>query len=120
MTDLAQPQIEELRADLRALAAELRDQIESAREGARPVDLDEPIGRLSRMDAIQQQNMLQANRRSAQQRLAQVETAARRIDQEQYGECVACGEEVGFARLKARPETPFCVACQTSRESSRG
>lgn len=119
MADLDQAQLAELRADLQALAGKLRALIESVREAAKPVDLDEPIGRLSRMDAIQEQNMLQANRRAAQQRLAHAEAALRRFEQAEYGECMECGEDVGFARLKARPETPFCIACQSSREARR-
>ncbi|MBW2384723.1 MAG: TraR/DksA C4-type zinc finger protein [Deltaproteobacteria bacterium] len=119
MADLDQAQLALLRADLQALAGKLRALIESVREAAKPVDLDEPIGRLSRMDAIQEQNMLQANRRAAQQRLAHAEAALRRFEQAEYGECMECGEDVGFARLKARPETPFCIACQSSREAPR-
>lgn len=119
MSDLTSAQRQDLEQDLRNLEADLRSQIESARDGAKPVDLDEPIGRLSRMDAIQQQSIVQANLRAAQQRLALVGTALRRFAQDEYGECVACGEPVGIARLKARPETPFCLACQTSREASR-
>jgi DnaK suppressor protein len=119
MSGLDQAQRLELRADLEALVGELRALIESVREGAKPVDLDQPIGRVSRMDAIQQQSMLKANRGAAQQRAAQAEAALRRLDEGEYGECVACGEDVGFARLKARPEAPFCVACQSSREGAR-
>ncbi len=117
--DLDQAQLAELRADLQALGGKLRALIESVREAVKPVDLDEPIGRLSRMDAIQEQNMLQANRRAAQQRLAHAEAALRRFEEAEYGECMECGEDVGFARLKARPETPFCIACQSRREAPR-
>jgi len=119
MADLDAAQRSELRAALDALVEELRVLIELARQGASPVDLDEPIGRVSRMDAIQQQSMVQANRRAAQQRLAHAEAALRRLEQDTYGECVGCGEDVGLARLEARPEAAFCVVCQTSREGAR-
>ncbi|MBW2427232.1 MAG: TraR/DksA family transcriptional regulator [Deltaproteobacteria bacterium] len=119
MAELEAEQVAELRADLEQLVNELRVQVEDSREGAKPVDLDEPIGRVSRIDAIQQQSMVQANRRAAQQRLAQARSALSRIDEGDYGECVSCGEPVSFARLKARPETPFCVVCQGSREQAR-
>jgi DnaK suppressor protein len=110
----------ELRADLEGLVESLRVQIESAREGSRPVGLDQPIGRVSRMDAIQQQSMTQANRGAARQRLAQAEAALRRFDPGgDYGVCAECGEDVGYARLKARPESSLCVACQRSREAGR-
>jgi DnaK suppressor protein len=119
MAALEAEQVAELRADLEQLVDELRAQVEDSREGAKPVDLEEPIGRVSRIDAIQQQSMIQANRRAAQQRLAQARSALNRIDEDEYGECVSCGDSVAFARLKARPETPFCVVCQGSREQAR-
>jgi DnaK suppressor protein len=38
------------------------------------------------------------------------------LDDDDYGECVTCGEGVGFRRLEAQPEAPFCIACQSQRE----
>lgn len=119
MADLDDAQLTELQVDLEALAGELRAQIEEAEGGARPVDLDEPIGRISRMDAMQQQSMTQATRRAAQQRLVSTEAALRRLAEDEYGECGSCGEDMTFARLKARPDTPFCVVCQSQREGPR-
>ena len=98
------------------LQTELRSLIEASAEASRPVDLDEPIGRLSRMDAIQQQNMSQASRRAAELRLQQVASALKRLDADEYGDCLLCGEEIGDARLGARPEAPFCISCQSRRE----
>jgi DnaK suppressor protein len=119
MPGLSDSELKELSADLVALAEQLRAQIENTVDGAKPVDLDEPIGRLSRMDAMQQQKMLEANRNAARQRLAQSESALRRIDDAEYGECIGCGEDVGYARLKARPEAALCIACQSGREAAR-
>jgi len=118
--NLVPEQAEELNADLACLHEQLRRLVEASSDGARPVDLDQPIGRLSRMDAMQQQSMVQANRRAAQQRLRQVEAAQRRFAEDEYGACLECGEAVGFARLKAQPEAPLCVACQSRRETRRG
>jgi DnaK suppressor protein len=118
--DLTPEQAEELNTDLASLREELRQLVEASSDGARPVDLDQPIGRLSRMDAMQQQSMVQANRRAAQQRLQQVDSAQRRFAEDDYGACLECGEAVGYARLKVQPEAPLCVACQTRREARRG
>lgn len=117
MAELAPQELESLRRDLVALQQELRSQLETSDAAARPVDLDQPIGRVSRIDAIQQQSMAQANRRAAQLRLQQVRAALERLDDEEYGVCAQCGEPVGFARLEVRPETPFCVSCQSQREA---
>jgi len=117
MTELAPEELETLRQDLLALTLALQAQLDTSDAAARPVDLDDPIGRVSRIDAIQQQSMAQANRRGAQLRLQQVRAALERIEEDEYGLCAQCGDPVGFARLQVRPETPFCVGCQSRRES---
>ena len=109
---------EAFEAALHELADELKALIEATADGARPVDLDAPIGRLSRMDAIQQKEMSQASRSAAERRLLQVRAALQRIDADEYGDCLDCGAEIGHARLSARPEAPFCIACQSRREGS--
>ena len=98
-----------LREDLTAL-------VNASAEGSRPVDLDEPIGRISRVDAMQQQKMVAVNRQAAQQRRRQVEAALDRIEAGEYGECQGCGEEIETRRLGAQPEAPLCLECQSRRE----
>jgi DnaK suppressor protein len=110
-------QLRELQRDLLALQGELAELLQSSKEASRPVDLDEPIGRLSRMDAMQQQSMVAANRRAAQLRQQQAASALGRVEDGDYGFCVSCGGTIGYRRLKARPEAPFCIGCQSSRES---
>jgi DnaK suppressor protein len=107
-----------LRADLEALRDQLCGFLEVSRDGSRPVELEESIGRLSRMDALQQQSMAKANRTAAEQRLERVEAALRRVAADEYGPCLRCDEPVGFQRLKAQPEAVLCIACQSRRERS--
>ena len=117
MSTLEQGQLSELHRTLLSLREELRELLDNSADGAQPVSLDEPIGRLSRMDAMQQQKMVQANRRTAEIRLKRVDSALRRHAEDEYGLCVECEEEIGYARLKARPETPFCISCQGQKEA---
>jgi len=107
----------ELRAELRRLRDALQHQIDSSADAASPVALDEPIGRVSRIDAIAQQRMVQANRQASRGRLQQVDAALSRMDEDEYGECLECGEPVGFARLEVKPEATLCIACQSLREA---
>ena len=116
MAELTGVQIEELAADLRALQAKLAADLSASAEGARPVDLDQPIGRVSRMDAIQQQSMVKAGRRNLARRASQVAAALAAIERGEYGLCRRCEEPVGYSRLKARPETPLCLVCQGRAE----
>jgi DnaK suppressor protein len=115
--ELSEAELAELRGDHDMLARELRDGLGASAEGARPVELDQTaIGRVSRIDAIQQQKMLVANRQAQKSRLQQVQSALHRFDAEEYGECLGCGEGVGYTRLKARPEAFLCIECQSARE----
>lgn len=116
MEDLTSEQISGLQQDLLQLEQELKNLLLTSTESSRPVELDQPIGRLSRMDALQQQHMAKANRQGHEQRLLQVQSALKAIERDSYGDCRSCEEPVGYARLKARPETPFCLSCQEERE----
>ena len=100
--------------------SELEAMLDRTAEGARPVDLDEPIGRLSRMEAMQQQQMTKASQRSAQARHDLVMSALAAIEGERYGDCRRCEEPIGWRRLKARPESAFCLACQSAVERRQG
>lgn len=112
MDELTAEQVEELRAALLGLREELERLLDTTREGTRPVDLDEPIGRLTRMDAIQQQSMSAANRREHDLRLRLVRQALDAMERERYGLCLKCEDPIGYPRLSARPESPFCLDCQ--------
>ncbi len=120
MNNLSEQEYEELYRALLELREELKLLLENSSDGAQPVSLDEPIGRLSRMDAMQQQSMVQANRRTAETRLIRIDAALRRHNNEEYGLCVECEEEIGYARLRAQPEAPFCIGCQSNKETRGG
>lgn len=47
----------------------------------------------------------------------QIRAALRRVDAGEYGECMACGEEIGERRLMARPMATHCIDCQTEIET---
>lgn len=47
----------------------------------------------------------------------QIRGALRRVELGDYGECVACGEEIGERRLMARPMATHCIDCQTEIEA---
>ena len=119
MSDLTDDQLRELADDLRALQGELQSHLELSKQGAKPVDLDEPIGRISRMDAIQQQKMAVSNREASKVRLRLAGAALSAIEQGDYGCCNVCDEPIAFRRLKAKPEARMCIACQGARERAR-
>ena len=114
--ELSDAQTTQLREALLQLQQELTALLRPLGEAAEVVDLDQPIGRLSRMDAIQQQHMSAANKQSTELRLKQIQQALNQMDEGEYGYCRKCDEPVGWRRLKARPEAAFCVRCQSAIE----
>ena len=119
MEELTEEQRTELRLDLQALQRDLRLTMADEQGRSDTVTLDQPIGRLSRMDAMQQQEMAKAERRRAELRLERVAVALERMTDEEYGWCSDCEEPIGYRRLKARPDSFFCLACSSQREQRR-
>ena len=85
---------------------------ESGREAAATVELDQArVGRLSRMDALQQQAMAQATDQRRAQDLGRIEAALVRIQAGDYGPCRTCGEQIAAARLRVDPAALLCIEC---------
>ena len=98
---------------------ELELQVEAYSAATQPVTLDQQsVGRVSRIDAIQQQQMAVANQQQAQQLLVQVELAIQRIKSDTYGLCLSCDENIPVPRLVAQPFASLCVDCQSASETN--
>lgn len=80
-------------------------------EMTRPVSPDNAIGRISRMDAINNKNINDAALRSQQKKLQKLERALERMEDKNFGKCIRCGEDIPFGRLKFMPHTTKCVKC---------
>lgn len=76
------------------------------------VTLDQQsVGRLSRMDALQQQAMAKATEARRATEIARLRAALRQLQQGEFGYCVDCGEEIGTERLLRAPTAPKCLSC---------
>jgi DnaK suppressor protein len=83
------------------------------------VELDQSkVGRLSRMDALQQQAMLDATKARAQRECVRIQSALSRIDQGEYGRCVQCDDPIAIGRLEFDAATPLCMACASRLEGA--
>ncbi|MBM1310826.1 TraR/DksA C4-type zinc finger protein [Sulfitobacter mediterraneus] len=81
-------------------------------DGQKTVELDQQVvGRLSRMDALQNQAMAQAQARRRGAERLRIQAALQRLAEEEYGFCTDCGEAVEDARLAADPSIPKCLDC---------
>mgnify|MGYP003678514487 CR=1 FL=1 len=109
---MAAPDVSAMRTRLLALKAELEAVEAAAAEGRATVELDQTrVGRLSRMDALQGQQMALATERRRQAEIVKIDAALGRIEAGDYGYCVKCDEPIDTKRLDRDPAAPLCIDC---------
>lgn len=105
-------EVEKLRKKLLGLKLELQHDEETLKETSEPVELDQTrVGRLSRMDAMQSQQMALETVRRRKDHLTRIEGALQRIDSDEYGYCFICDEEIDIRRLLVDPSSTRCMEC---------
>ena len=105
-------EIEQFRQQLLSLRSELQMMQETYKQTGDTVELDQTrVGRLSRMDAMQAQQMALESSRRRQHQLSKIEGALIRIESAEYGYCFVCGEEIVAQRLIADPTNTRCIEC---------
>lgn len=88
-----------------------------ASSGTEVVELDQSkVGRLSRMDAMQVQQMNLESERRRSVELAALESALQRIENHEYGHCAQCGEEINLKRLEIDLAATRCISCANKLE----
>ena len=103
---------EQTRQILLRLRSETQALDEAFKENSQPVELDQTrVGRLSRMDAMQTQQMALESARRRQHQLARIDGALHRLESGEYGCCYVCGEEIDARRLSIDPTTTRCMGC---------
>ena len=90
------------------------DVLSKSATGARStVELDQQsVGRLSRQDALQQQAMAVAQEKRRAGEMIRLQKALVRIDENEFGYCENCGEQIPEKRLEIDPTTEICVDCR--------
>jgi DnaK suppressor protein len=96
---------------LRERAELLREDAQSAEDRGMVILDQQSVGRLSRMDALQRQAMAEATQRRRNARRRRIDGALQRIEEDEFGFCQDCGDEIAFARLELDPTVPVCVSC---------
>ena len=96
---------------------EILEVLDSGKSAAGTVKLDQTsVGRLSRMDALQSQAMLQEATRRREQSLRGINESLRKIESGDYGFCEQCGEEIAEKRLQFNPAVLYCIDCSSKLE----
>lgn len=76
-----------------------------------PVSPDNAIGRVSRMDAINNKSVVDAALRKAEERLEKLRAILDRLDDPHFGKCRKCRQSIPEGRLLIMPESTLCVRC---------
>lgn len=89
----------------------VRQQIQELEQLTQPIAPENAIGRVSRMDAINNRSVNEAALRKARVKKRQLEHNASRLDHPDFGRCRRCGEAIQIERLLFMPESSLCTAC---------
>ncbi|MGM0415925.1 MAG: TraR/DksA family transcriptional regulator [Thermodesulfobacteriota bacterium] len=109
--------IDEFKHMLEERLAYLTGGKQAREDQGKAVELDQSrVGRLSRMDAMQQQAMAHASARRSELEVQRIRTALQRIKSGDYGICSKCEEEIAEGRLSVDPATLLCIDCARAGE----
>lgn len=89
----------------------IRSESADSEEERKAIAPDVAIGRLSRLDAMQMQEVAKEADRRREERVSLLEMALEQLDSGTYGRCARCGEDIAFERLKVTPEATICSGC---------
>jgi DnaK suppressor protein len=92
-------------------AEELDDRITEYRELTKPIPPSDAIGRVSRMDAINNKSVNEAALRQAEKQRQGLDRALQRLDDDRFGLCTRCGEAIPTGRIMLMPGALTCVRC---------
>ncbi len=101
---------------LKSRREELLAMLETAKETVKPVELDQSsVGRLSRMDAMQAQEMALALERRRVEEVSRIGAALIRLEKGEYGYCLNCEEPIAPKRLNFNPSVLTCIECASKK-----
>ncbi len=92
-------------------AQDLDERIADYRELTKPIPPSEAIGRVSRMDAINNKSVNEAALRQVEKQRQGLDRALQRMDDDRFGLCTRCGEPIPMGRLMLMPGALTCVRC---------
>jgi len=102
---------EEIRENILKEIAKVEQRITEYKDMSQPVEPDCAIGRISRMDAINNKSVTEASLRQAEQKLRNLQRVLSQVGTRDFGICIKCGKAIPPARILYRPESLTCINC---------
>jgi len=100
-----------LKQKIEELISKLEPEVERLEEATRPIGPENAIGRVSRMDAINNKSVSEASLRSSKRKLSSLRLALTKVNDPEFGICSRCKRPIAAARLMYMPESTRCVNC---------
>lgn len=97
---------------LKDLEKETLERIKAAEESTNAPVMNSAVGRLTYIDAYQQQQIALHGHRQLESQLVSIRATLKRVKDGTYGVCVSCGTAIAPGRLEYMPDTPFCLKCK--------
>ena len=91
--------------------AKIEEELVRLEEATQPITPENSIGRISRMDAINNKGVAEVALRSSKRKLGSLKLALSKIDEPDFGNCDSCKNPIAPARLMFMPESTKCVRC---------
>ena len=81
------------------------------KESTKPISPENAIGRVSRMDAINNKSVVEAALRKAEEKYNKLKLVLDKIEDKDFGLCMRCGREIPIGRVLLMPQSRNCVRC---------
>ena len=101
----------EIKAKIETEILKTEEKIAEYSELTRPVEPENAIGRISRMDAINNKSVVEAALRKSKEKLEKLNSALSKIDDDDFGLCIRCHKPIPLGRILIMPQARICVAC---------
>jgi DnaK suppressor protein len=85
--------------------------IEDYKALTKPIAPNDAIGRVSRMDAINNKSVNEASLRWAEIKLGNLNRVLSKLEDSDFGICLKCKQAIPIGRILIRPESLLCVNC---------
>ena len=104
-------QADEVKRKIEEETKKTKELIRDYKEQSKPITLDNSIGRISRMDAINNKSITESALRQAEEKLVKLHQALDNIDKPDFGKCVKCKQPIPLGRILLMPQSNKCVNC---------
>ncbi len=108
---LSKAQKKEIEGTIRAQMKKLEERIAEYKELTKPIPPENAIGRVSRMDAINNKSVNEAALVQAKNKYIRLTAALEKIPEDYFGICTGCGGEIPVGRIMLMPGSTRCVKC---------